>query len=393
MGGKFLYGAATSAYQVEGNNIHSDWWDWEKRTPGVTRSGKAADHWNRYKEDFALAKSLGHNAHRLSIEWSRIEPTPGVWNMKAVEHYRNVLRELKQQGFTTFVTLHHFTNPQWFAERGGWVKRANVAYFTRYVRFISQRIGEDVDFWVTINEPMVYSTISYWAKHWPPQEKNFLHMLRVIWNMAQAHKKAYRILHTMFPKTPVGIAKHCIAYIPEHKHELDDTTVTSLQDWWFNHMFLWLTGKATHDYIGVNYYFPRHHHITTFPPSMKLIDMHKPTTDLGWVIDATGLTHVLLHMKKYGKPIYITENGLADKEDTRRADFIRSHLRAIEAAQAKGVDVRGYLHWSLMDNFEWAEGFAPRFGLIEVDYVTQQRTVRPSARVYQAIIEQASRNT
>lgn len=386
----FLYGAATSAHQVEGNNIHSDWWAWEQRTPGATKSGKAVDHWNRYPEDFALAKSLGHTAHRLSIEWSRIEPAPGTWNKQATDHYRNVLEELKQQGLATFVTLHHFTNPGWLADRGGWEHARTPELFDRYVRYIAQHLSGLVDFWITINEPMVYATQSYWQAKWPPGKHSFVGMMRVVQRMARAHRLAYRTLHHTTPDIPVGFAKHLVAYLPEHIGQLDDRVVAGLEDWWFNHRFFSMTGGA-YDFIGVNYYFPRKLRVHVFPPSVHKLPWSGPVTDLGWPINPNGLTHVLLHMKQYGKPVYITENGLADADDSRRADYLRDHLRAIEQAQAQGVDVRGYLHWSLLDNFEWADGFNPRFGLIEVDYHTMQRKVRPSAQVYKAIIEQARR--
>ena len=347
--------------------MHSDWWAWEQHTAGVERSGRASDHWHRYKEDFAIARKLGHNAHRLSLEWSRIEPRKGKWNKPALAHYREVLQELRCQGLASFVTLHHFTNPQWFAQAGGWASARSPELFKRYASTVVNHLGDLVDFWVTINEPMVYATQSYWHRRWPPQKHNMLAMWRVIRHLARAHRGAYRIIHRRFDEASVGIAKHAIAYSPGR----------GSAEWWFNHYFYTLT-RGTHDYLGINYYF-----------SSNWEKWNGPTSDLGWPINPEGLTAVLLHMKRYGLPIYITENGLADAEDTQRADFICSHLRAVEKAQAQGVQVRGYLHWSLLDNFEWADGFNPRFGLVAVDYDTMKRTVRPSAYVYKAIIEQA----
>ncbi|MEX0649628.1 MAG: glycoside hydrolase family 1 protein [Candidatus Andersenbacteria bacterium] len=385
----FLWGASTSAHQVEGNNIHNDWWAWEKATPGAYRSGRAAEHYTRYKEDFALAKALGHNAHRLSIEWSRIEPSPGQWSRKAVDHYREVLRELQYQGLKSFVTLHHFTNPQWLAQRGGWANRRTPEHFERYVRFISQQLGELVDFWITINEPMVYATQSYWQAKWPPQQRGLRPMLAVIGNLAEGHRRAYRVLHQQAPHIPVGFAKSVIAYLPEHIGHIDDQLVARIEDWWYNHRFFDLVGN-TYDFIGINYYFTTKYRVKLFPPTLARVSWDGPKTDMDWPIRPEGLTHVLRHMRRYNKPIYITENGLADAADSRRADFIRSHLRAVEEAQADGADVRGYLHWSLLDNFEWADGFGPCFGLVEVDYDTMERRPRPSAYVYKAIIEAAT---
>ena len=387
----FLWGASTSAHQVEGNNAHNDWWEWEKKTSGVDKSGKATDHYNRYKEDFALAEQLGHNAHRLSVEWSRIEHAPGKYNKNAIEHYRAVLEELKRRNMQTFVTLHHFTNPLWLTKEGGWLNGQTPERFAQYARYVVQHLGDLVDFWITINEPMVYATQSFWRGKWPPQHASVKDTLSVVGKMAKAHRLAYRAIHSVKPDARVGIAKSLVAYLPEQRLHLDDQVTTRLQDWWYNHRFFSMTGLATHDFIGVNYYFAAKHHVTLFPPRIRDIEWDGPKSDMGWPIRPDGFTHVLLHMKKYKKPIYITENGLADSSDTQRAEFIRSHLRAVEEAQAAGVDVRGYLHWSLLDNFEWAEGFTPRFGLIEVDYETLERKIRPSAYVYKAIIEQAQR--
>ncbi|MCH8748798.1 glycoside hydrolase family 1 protein [Patescibacteria group bacterium] len=384
----FLYGAATSAHKVEGYNIHNDWWAWEKAGLSVVESGAAADHYNRFAEDFALAKGLGHNAHRLSLEWSRLELAPGKWNQAAFDHYREVLQELKRQELVSFVTLHHFTNPVWLAKRGGWQDKKTPALFARYAKKVAQELGELVDFWVTINEPMVYATQSYWRAKWPPQQRSVVALNKVVRNLALGHRQAYAAIHDTIPEAQVGLAKHLIAYVPEHRNQFGDRLVTSVQDWWFNHRFLALT-RGAHDFIGVNFYFTVQKRVRLIPWQISDVPWTGPTSDLGWPLRAEGLTQVLLHLKRYGLPIYITENGLADAKDTRRADFIRDHLRAVETAQKQGVNIRGYFHWSLLDNFEWADGFDPRFGLIEVDYETQQRTPRPSAYVYKAIIEQA----
>jgi beta-glucosidase len=362
MSRQFLWGAATSAHQVEGYNIHNDWWQWEKTTPGTLRSGVACDHYHLFAADFALARELGHNAHRLSLEWSRLEVKPGEWNTAAFTHYREVLEVLRAQGLTSFVTLHHFTNPQWLATQGGWLNQRTPQLFGRYVRKVAEELGDLVDFWVTINEPVVYAHQSYQKGIWPPQQRSWLKMWRVLRRMAEAHQLAYHLIHQRFPHAPVGIAHSVIDFPP------------GLKNWAYNHWFLART-RGTHDYLGLNYYF------SDRSPEKA------PVSDINWPIDAQGLTRILLQMRLYKLPIYITENGLADAADTRRADFIRSHIRAIEAAQAQGVDVRGYLHWSLLDNFEWEKGFTPRFGLVAVDYATQTRRPRRSAYVYRAIIE------
>ena len=386
--GHFLFGASTSAHQIEGGNSNNDWWKWEKKRPKSFQSGAAADSWNRYREDIVLAKKLGHSAHRLSLEWSRIETQEGRFNSAAIAHYREILQELQANGMKTFVTLHHFTSPAWLSRKGGWESNETPELFARYAKKVAQELGEHVDFWVTINEPMVYATQSYMKGVWPPNKKNIFLMLRVIRNLAKGHRMAYRVLHKLRPRTPIGFAKHVVAYMPESKTKLTDRIAVALYDCFFNHMFFSLLWNMQ-DFVGVNYYFTRKLRVTLFPFSISEVALDTPTTDLGWPIYAKGLTQALLHMKRYKKPIYITENGLADAADNKRADFIRSHIRAIEAAQKQGCDVRGYLHWSLIDNFEWAEGFVPRFGLIEIDYATQKRTIRKSAYVYKAIIEQS----
>jgi len=383
----FLFGAGTSAHQVEGNNVHNDWWAWERSRNDIDHSGLAADHYRRYREDLQLAKELGHNAHRISLEWSRIEPDPGKFELKAIAHYRDVLLEMKRLGMTSFVTLHHFTNPLWLAERGGWEKRSTVEHFGRYVTAVAHHLGDLVDFWVTINEPMVYATEAYVHRRWPPQKKSWVAMWRVMRHMAAAHRRAYRIIHMIIPQARVGIAKHTIAFLPA-KRQLDDTVIAQAQDTWFNHYFLSLT-RSAHDFLGVNFYFTSQKTVNIFPPKIENMQWDGPQSDIGWPVRPEGLKHVLLHARRYGVPIYVTENGLADARDALRADFIRGHLRAIEDAQAEGADVRGYLHWSLLDNFEWDMGFGPRFGLVEVDYETQERRPRASAYVYKSIIERA----
>lgn len=370
---KFLWGAATSAHQIEGNNIHNDWWEWERRQPAPMQSGLACDSYRRWREDLALAKQLGHTAYRFSLEWSRLELAPERWNREALEHYRQILLEMRRLKLASFVTLHHFTNPIWFARRGGWLSADSPELFARYVRLVVQQLGEAVDFWVTINEPNVYAGNSYWHGKWPPSRKSFWQTARVMGHMIAAHKQAYRIIHATVPGAKVGIANNLIAC----GHKKAGFSWHALRQWVFNHWFLWRT-RGYHDFIGVNYYFP-----------CGLTKTDGRTSDMGWPIYPAGLTEVLLEAKRYGVPVYVTENGLADTGDSQRADFIRSHLRAVEEAQRQGVDVRGYLHWSLLDNFEWADGFAPRFGLVDVDFVTQKRTIRPSAYVYQAIIEGA----
>jgi len=243
---------------------------------------------------------------------------------------------------------------------------------------------------VTINEPVVYAQQSFWAGRWPPQKTSWRSFRRALNHLAGAHAMAYQEIHRSLPLARVGLAKHLIAFKPSRAESWADQRLAALHSWWFNHRFLRMT-RGTHDFIGVNYYFTAQKRWRAWPPGVVTDSWDGPTSDIGWPLDPAGLTQVLLELKRYRLPIYITENGLADAEDRQRADFIRDHLRAVERAQAQGADVRGYLHWSLLDNFEWDLGFGPRFGLVAVDYTTQTRTPRRSAYVYKAIIEQAKR--
>ncbi|MBI4991598.1 MAG: family 1 glycosylhydrolase [Candidatus Harrisonbacteria bacterium] len=361
----FLWGAATSSYQVEGG-IKNDW------TRAGFDSGRAADHYSRFKEDFDLAKELGHNAHRFSIEWSRIEPEEGKFDKKEIEHYRKVVTALQERGLEPFVTLWHFTNPVWFAESGGFESPKAVFYFERYINFVTENL-KDVKFWITINEPMVYTKNSYWLGIWPPgRPLSPLSYFRAIKNLIQAHKKASVVIKKVNPRAQVGIAKNII-YFEEDKHPWH--YLQKLGEYWWNEYFL--NKIFDHqDFVGLNYYFHKHIRRETHPVS-----------DLGWGIYPEGLYQVLGVLKKYNKPIYVTENGIADAKDEKRAQFIKDHIDWMKKAMAEGVDVRGYFYWSLLDNFEWEKGFGPRFGLIEVDYKTMRRKIRGSAYLYKYFIK------
>jgi beta-glucosidase len=380
----FYWGAATSAHQVEGVNFN-DWTEWEKKNaerlaekakgywqkwqqekfPEMFRpenyiSGRACDHYHRFQEDFDIAKSLNHNAHRFSIEWSRIEPKEGKINQKEIEHYRQVLVALREREIEPFVTLYHWPLPVWLAKKGGWLNPKTPYYFDRYVKIISENLFDYVNFWITINEPNVYASNSFLRGVWPPQRNNILQYHYVLRQLAKAHQLAYKSLHLIDLECKVGIAKNNIYFenIP-------------LAGYFWNDYFLNKI-KGQQDFIGLNYYFR----------NRLLGNKNESVTDMGWEIYPKGIYHVLKDLKKYSKPIYITENGLADAKDEKRAKFIKGHLYWIHKAIEKGVDVRGYFYWSLLDNFEWDKGFWPRFGLVEIDYKTMERKIRKSALGY-----------
>lgn len=384
----FLWGSATSAHQVEGNNIQSDWWEWEQtHQPPEKRSGAACDQYNLFEQDFDLIKSLNHNAHRLSIEWSRIEPKEGEYSFEAIEHYQKVLKGLKDRGITVMLTLWHFTLPKWVADKGGWENSATVGYFEKFVKKIVPEISEYVDLWVTLNEPGVYIYETYIERAWPRAKRSWIGQIKSFLNLASAHRKVYKYLHSIFPAgKPVGIANNLLSFSSYHKHSLKEQLSVYFNDLFVNHLFYMLT-KGTHDFLGINYYF--HVRIKSENLITQNIGMEKQThevSDLGWEVYPEGIFEVLTDLAD-DVPIYITECGIASTNDDRRNRFLISYLQEVARAIKSGVNVRGFFYWSLIDNFEWHLGFEPRFGLVEVDYKTEERHIRPSALVYTDIIQ------
>lgn len=404
----FLWGAATSAHQVEGGN-HNNWSEWEEKnaehlakesqrrfshtphwqriaveaeSPTNYRSGTACDHFHRFREDFDLAQSLHHNAHRFSLEWSRIEPEEGRFDETALEHYRDVIRALRERGMEPFVTLWHWTNPLWLEEKGGCESTEFPWAFERYTRYVTTQLPE-VTFWMTLNEPTSVIGNSYLRGLWPPQKKSWFSALLVYYRLAKAHRRAYHTIHEIAPQALVGLGNIMLSFEPYRRHSWLDAFGIGIAKFFSNRLILYLT-SGHHDYLAVQYYF---HDRIKF---IRHIPIGLPKTDLGWEIFPKGIFNVLMYLKEYDLPIYITENGLADLTDEKRARFITEHLAWVHRAISEGANVRGYFHWSLLDNFEWDKGFWPRFGLIAVDYATQKRTVRESARSYAHIVEQNS---
>jgi beta-glucosidase len=397
-----LWGAATASHQVEGDNRWNDWWEAENSGLLPYRSGAACDHYRLYEQDFELARELGHNAHRLSIEWSRIEPESGVWNGAAVEHYARVLRALRDRGIEPVVTLHHFTNPVWFARRGGWLRRDCAALFARYVEFVASRL-HGVKYWVTINEPTVLVKHGYVTGDWPPFIKGSLvRAAKALQGLARAHLAAYRVLHRVQPDARVSFSHSAPDIVACDERRPLDCYSAWLRDWVLNRSFFRLIGvdldkpapSATAlDWIGLNYYtrtIVRHEWRgrAALVGSECFEPHHQGSAarnGLGWRICADGLRAVLERFAVLGVPVMVTENGVPSDSDELRVEFLRSHVQAVGRAVAAGVNVLGYLHWTLMDNFEWALGTTARFGLAAVDPQTQERTRRGSALVYAEI--------
>lgn len=400
----FSWGTATAAHQVEGNN-DNDWTDWEKQNaPRLAKesekgfhwnpnwekfrgeatdpenyiSGTACDHWNRYAEDFDIMKGLGLDAYRFSIEWSRVEPAPGQFDEAALRHYADMLAAIQNRNITPFVTLWHFTLPRWMAERGGVLSPDFPELFARYADRVVRAIGTDVRYWITLNEPDVYAGHAYWKAAWPPMKRNLWNYYRSLKQLVRAHQLAYRTIKAVSSDSMIGIAKHNI-WFEAADGKIFNRFLKMLADHFWNRWFLDQI-DATQDFIGLNHY--NHHRIDGWYSKNK----NEVQTDFGWEYYPQSLYHALVELKSYGKPIYVTENGIADASDTLRQKFIPAAIGAMEKAVADGAQVRGYFYWSLLDNFEWDKGYFLRFGLVHVDRSTQKRTIRESARQYSALI-------
>jgi beta-glucosidase len=360
----FIWGTATAAHQVEGNNTNSDWWKWEKDNVPKgwpkEESGMADDSYNRYEEDFDLCKQLNNNAVRISIEWARIEPKEGSFDQEALDHYKKMLKAAQDRGLKTFVTLHHFTSPLWLAKKGGWTNLKTPKLFAHYAAKCEQEFGTLIDTYMTINEPQVLIMMGYIKGVWPPNKHNpFLGALAEI-NMQRAHNKAYKAIKKL-RNVEVGLVKNIVWYEthPHKKNFLDELACSFIN--YLGRDFYIRPQRKNTDFIGLNYYF-------TF--QVRKLKLHTPQqyrSDMGWWVNPKGLENILVYLKKYDVPIYITENGLADADDNLRGQFLRGHLIACSRAIEKGANLKGYFHWSLLDNFEWSEGYWPKFGLVEID--------------------------
>ena len=384
----FLWGTATSAYQTEGG-IENDWSHWEKsmkrlqylmkkNKPSIDYiCGRACDSYNRFKEDLDLARGLNNNAIRFGLEWARIQPKKDTIDVEALNHYREVLREAKKRGLKTVVTLWHWTNPPWLARENGWENKNSVKHFASYADLVVKELGADIDYWVTINEPNMYVFGAYLHNQFPPQKWSIHLAIKAFLNLTKAHNRAYRIIHRHFPRARVGFTGLFNHIEPANGWNPVAIGLAAFLHYFWNDWLLRRT-KGYFDFIGANYYF--HDRIVAYPPFK--MNRNEWVNDKGWEIYPKGIYCILKYLSKYRKPILITENGVADAEDRHREKFIERHLYWTHKAIEEGVDVRGYFHWSLLDNFEWADGWAPKFGLYALDRKTFARQARPSAAYY-----------
>ncbi len=394
----FYWGAATASYQVEGGIENTDWAQ-AAREGRVPSCGRACDHYHRFESDFDLAKQLGHNAHRLSVEWARIEPEEGKFDESAIEHYREVLKALHARNITPFITIWHFTLPLWFSETGGFERKDAPDIFARYSAYVVEKLGDLCTNFSTINEPSVYASNGWLRGSWPPFKRFaltdmvaitnsgrtfeskadkglkpvFLY-LRVMKNLALAHNAAYKSIKAVRPETSINFVHHVIVFDANWNPFNKLKAYVANRLW--THKFMRRT-EGHYDSIGLNYYF-----YTQFGDRKQW-----RKTDMDWNFAPERIYDALMMLKRYRKPVFISEAGVAVADDNDRAEYITKQIEGALRALADGVDVRGHMYWSLLDNYEWALGFEKRFGLIEIDYDTLERKIRPSAYVYKKIIE------
>jgi len=390
----FLWGAALSSYQCEGNNSNSDWYLWEKEK-GLTNSASACKHYRFFEEDFQLASSLNLNSLRISLEWSRIHPLPAAFSQEELAHYRKVIDALINYKLKPIITLHHFTNPLWFVKKGGWSEAKNIDYFLKFLKKTVEALKDKVDLWIIFNEPLVYIYNSFVQGIWPPGEKSLNQAKKVLNNIIAAYLTGYqeikKICQDNEASPQISIAKSLRIFSPCPGFNFFLNSLTAglrsrgFNFWLLNHF----AKKNALDFIGVNYYCRE---FSKFKGLIGAESDYKPKDGrknyLGWNIYSQGFYKLLKKLKRYNLPIIITENGTAEREDFFYEDFLIGHLRSLAKAMKEGVDIRGYLWWSLMDNFEWDKGFGPRFGLAEVNYSTFERKLKPFAYTYGKICKE-----
>ncbi|MFN8095470.1 MAG: family 1 glycosylhydrolase [Vicinamibacteria bacterium] len=408
----FLWGTASAAHQVEGGNTN-DWTRFEAQ-PGTVERGEtsvvAAGGWERMSDDIALMKTLNANAYRFSIEWSRLEPTEGAWSEEAWARYASFVKELRAAGVTPMVTLLHFTLPVWMADRGGVTAADFSDRFARFAAEAGKRLGPDVELWVTINEPNVQMYMGYVAGVWPPQAKSPQLAVKAYLGLLRAHAAAARALRAADPGARIGMANNVMLLQPRSRLVLSDWLGAKLVDASWNWAYadavrdgrarLWLPGGAsvdepmpelagTTDFVGLNYYF---RYLVRFAPGTP--EGFAMTPGPGLVSEIGGsdpqgdsppeALYLLMReaWRRYRQPIYVTEGGIADEKGAMRGALVRGQRHAIDRAIAEGIPVRGYLHWTLLDNFEWDKGYRPKFGLFHVDRRTLERTPAGGSEVF-----------
>jgi beta-glucosidase len=388
----FLWGASISSYQTEGDNFNSDWHLWEEKGKTKGKSGKACNYWQDYKAYHDYLSELGVSAFRLSLEWSRIEPEEGKFSEEAIQHYREILEDLKKRNIKVVLTLWHWTVPIWFADKYGFHKKKSVEIFSRYAEYAYQELKNQIDMVVVLNEPMIFLGLGYLLGGHPPGYHCPFRFIRALNNLAKAYNKTYEAIHAINQDVPVGITY----WYNWFETNLFPSQLILKISHWFRISWFGKKIKNNQDFIGVDYY--RLSKIKFGNKNSVFLGLgleEDPNNVMGWPAYPEGIYKVLQEVKNnFGDiPIYIMENGIPTQkglEDQERSDFIQKHIEYVQKAISDGVDVRGYFHWSLVDNFEWAWGYEPKFGLIEIDREMLEKTPRKSYYSYKEIIKKFS---
>ena len=398
-----LLGTATAATQIEGGDENNNWARFaaQGKVKDGTTPVRADDHYVRFKEDIDIMAQMGLQIYRFGIEWSRIEPQRGVYCEEAIAHYREEIRYMLSKGIQPLLTLHHFTNPLWFEDMGAFEHKDSPEIFLTLVKKAVESFGDLVSDYITINEPNVYCTNSLFYGEWPPEKKSMASVVRAFSNMTAAHIKAYEYIHKKrkemgFDDTKVSFANHLRIFEPENPKNLMHCFFARIMEYLFQGAITtaMMTGKCSfpilrrkgiqkgkyYDFIGINYY--SRSTIKGFADGVRR-DCFK--NDLGWEIYHEGLPMLSESLyEKYRAPVFVTENGTCDNTDSFRPRFIYDQLKLISECENH---ITRYYHWSFIDNFEWKEGESARFGIVHVNYDTQERTVKNSGKLYASIIK------
>lgn len=397
-------GVAAAASQIEGGNKENSWYDWFLQ--GHIKDGSdpsvAANHYERYEQDAQLMHDMGIRDYRMGIEWARLEPERGVFDETGFAHYRRELLLLRELGIEVLLTIHHFTNPLWFERMGAFENPDCVDIFLKFVQKVVEELGELVSEYITVNEPNVYASHGWYLGLWPPGKKSMKETLLVMKNMCECHIKAYTLIHKLRESmgrknTKVSYAHHMRSYAPQNKKNLGHIICTPILHRLFQSCVsrTFLTGKAAWpigrikgvkkglycDFHAINYYSR-----TAVSGLADGVLPGVPVNDLGWEIYPAGIAQNARELYKLARlPIYITENGTCDNTDSFRSRYLYEHIGALCES---GLPVWRYYHWCFTDNFEWLEGFSARFGLVYVDYLTQERKIKKSGVFYKKMIEE-----
>jgi len=415
----FLWGSATAAHQVEGNCTNNQWWAWEQEGLRVrppkgfirdgTVSGIACDYWSRFDDDHRLARELGQQALRISIEWSRIEPEPGRFDPAAMDHYKQMIDSMRAHGLEPTVTLHHFTNPVWAERQGGWESPEMPGWLARFAAHAVRELSDRVRLWWTINEPMIPTALGYVKGVHPPCVRDLARARIVARHMLRAHGLTYRAIHEAARRPIAAGPVFAMSYFePLDPQSEADRNEAAASDFFMNEYFIRglregiiappvgdgeeVPGlRDSYDHVGINYYMrvlcrARAERDVVLGGSRRPSEPDRLVDEMGWEYFPEGLHRNLVRLQGLGKPIYVTENGVATLDDDARTRHLLAHLGEVARAIRDGADVRGYFYWSFMDNFEWAEGYCRHFGLVAVDRDTLARRPRPAAFVYRDLI-------